>query len=364
MRPRPRLRRIGALSCLLLLLTTGIAFASAMSRPSNVSFGIRFVEWLRDNGAASLVSDVEAVYYSVNAPSTGGPALRALPKVGIAGATAVTAYRPPPIAPVIYPALPGEGAWRSTWPLVRGAPPLLVSTFRPDPSYPQMVAGVAWIDSSRAWLQLYPGRYEPPNTGDVLAEAPPQLRSGLLATFNSGFKLEDSGGGFVAFGHVYAPLRDGQATLIRYRDGVPNVITWTGGPDPGPNVEFARQNLPLIVSDGGLNPNLSDGPEWGATLGNAVRVWRSGVGVDARGNIIYAAANDQTVTSLARIMQRAGAVRAMELDINSEWVTFNFYAAPDASAPAKLLPDMPRDSTRYLSADDRDFLAVYVRHGG
>jgi hypothetical protein len=340
----------------------GVSFANAMMRPSNVGFGVRAVEWLRDNGAAWLVSDVERFYYSFNAPSKGGPPLGALPSVGVAGAAAKATYRPPWITPVIYPPLPGEGIWRGTGPLVRGAPPVLVTTFRPDPNYPRMVAGVAWIDASRAWLQLYPGRYEPPNSGNAAAEVPPDLRGRLLATFNSGFKLEDAGSGFVAFGHVYAPLRDGQATFIRYRDGTADVRAWSGGPDPGPDVEFARQNLPLIVDGGRLNPNLSDGPEWGATLGNAVRVWRSGVGVDARGDVIYAAAADQTATSLALILQRAGAVRAMELDINSAWVTFNFYGALGALAPAKLLPDMPRDAARYLTPDDRDFFAVYVRN--
>ena len=79
--------------------------------------------------------------------------------------------------------------------------------------------------------------------------------------------------------------------------------------------------------------------------------------------MIYAAANDQTAGSLAQILRRAGAVRAMELDINSEWVTLNFYGSPGAGDPHKLLPDMTRDATRYLSQDDRDFFAVFVRHG-
>jgi hypothetical protein len=226
-----------------------------------------------------------------------------------------------------------------------------------------MIAAVAWIDSTRAWLQLYPGRYEPPTATNTPAMVPPQLRAGLLATFNSGFKLEDGGGGFEALGHAYAPLHDGQATLIRYRNGTADVIDWTGGPTPPPNVEFARQNLPLIVDGGRLNPSLNDGPQWGATLGNAVRVWRSGVGVDARGNIIYAAADEQTAQSLGEILLRAGAVRAMELDINSEWVTFNSYGAWGAAAPQKLLPGMTRDATRYLMPDDRDFFAVYARRG-
>jgi len=266
-----------------------------------------------------------------------------------------------PIAPVINPPLAGEGVWRGTGPLVRGAPPVLVTTFRPDPSYPQLVAAVAWIDSTRAWLQLYPGRYEPPGSGNAPAEVPPALRTHLLATFNSGFKLEDDAGGFVAMGHIYAPLKDGQATFIRYRDGTADIQTWTGGPNPGPNVEFARQNLPLIVAGGRLNPSLNDPSLWGATVGNAVRVWRSGAGIDAHGNLIYAAADIQTAQSLAKILKRAGAVRAMELDINYDWTTFNFYGTWDAGRPQKLLPGMGRPATRYLTPDDRDFFAVYAR---
>jgi hypothetical protein len=224
-----------------------------------------------------------------------------------------------------------------------------------------MVAGVAWMDTSRASVALYPGRYEPPNDGAQIAEVPGSLRGGLLATFNAGFKLEDSGGGFFAGGRSYAPLVDGQATLIAYRDGRVDVRAWTGGSVPPSGVVFARQNLPLIVSGGQLSPKLSDGPEWGQTLGNAVRVWRSAVGVDAHGDLLYAAADLQTAGSIAQILQRAGAVRAMELDINSEWVTFNFYGGWDAGSPTKLLPDMTRDATRYLSPDDRDFFAVYAR---
>jgi Phosphodiester glycosidase len=360
---RFRLRRIFALTLVFLIGWVSVAFITAINAPSNVPFGLRAVEWLRDNGAAWLVSDIERIYYTWSAPSTGGPGLKRLPKVGVAGSGPASGYRPPVITPAISPPLPSEGQWQGTGPLVNGASPVLVTTFRPDPAYPQMVAGVAWIDSTRAWLQLYPGRYEPPNSGNALAMVPAQLRAGLLATFNSGFKLEDDGGGFVAFGHVYAPLHDGQATLLRYRDGTVDLRNWTGGSNPGPNVEFARQNLPLIVDAGRLNPNLADGPQWGATLGNAVRVWRSGVGIDARGNLIYAAADQQTAQSLAELLQRAGAVRAMELDINSEWVTFNSYGTWGAGAPQQLLPTMTRGATRYLTPDDRDFFAVYARRG-
>jgi hypothetical protein len=92
-----------------------------------------------------------------------------------------------------------------------------------------------------------------------------------------------------------------------------------------------------------------------------VLVWRSGVGIDRRGNLIYAAAPDQSVASLAQILRHAGAVRAMELDINTYWPSFITYRHPGAAGAANLLPNMDRSPLRYLTPDDRDFFAVYVK---
>lgn len=361
---RARARRILAIALTVLLCDVFISFAVAMDAPSNTPFGVRAVEWLRGNGAAWLVSDFENIYYSWNSPATGGPALRRLPRVGGTHTQALTGYRPAPIPPVIHPALPGEGVWHRTGPVVHGSAPVLATTFRPDPNYPQLVAGVAWINSSLTRLDLYPGRYEPPNGPGTPAEVPLRQRGRLLATFNSGFRLEDDDGGFFAAGRLYAPLKDDQATIIGYRDGKVDVRAWRGGPRPGSDVEIARQNLPLILQGGRLNPSLNNGALWGATVANAVRVWRSGVGVDAHGNLIYAAADIQTAQSLAEILRRAGAVRAMELDINYDWTTFNFYGTWGAGNPQKLLPGMSRAATRYLTPDDRDFFAVYARSVG
>jgi hypothetical protein len=192
-------------------------------------------------------------------------------------------------------------------------------------------------------------------------QVPSDRRKALVATFNSGFKLADSGGGFAIGGRTYAPMKTGLATIVRYRSGRMDVVRWAGGPDVAANVQYAQQNLPLIVSGGAPNPNLSDGPQWGATLGNAILVWRSGVGVDKHGNLLYAAAPELTVAGLARILIHAGAVRAMELDINSYWVTLNTYGRPGARDPRSLLATMNRPPQRYLSPDDRDFFAVYAR---
>ncbi len=223
-----------------------------------------------------------------------------------------------------------------------------------------MVAGLAWIDTKRTRLTLNPGRLEPSvELPRGAMEVPLQLRSKLLATFNSGFKLSDSHGGFAVNGHTYAPFRDGQGTIVGYEDGGVDVVDWNHGPNVPAGVSFARQNLPLIVEEGRPNPDIGVSADWGATVGNAVLVWRSAIGIDAQGNLIYTAGDYQTVASLARVLIRAGAVRAMELDINSYWTSFNYYGATGAEDPTKLLEGMERPATRYLEPDDRDFFALY-----
>jgi hypothetical protein len=69
----------------------------------------------------------------------------------------------------------------------------------------------------------------------------------------------------------------------------------------------------------------------------------------------------KTVTSLAEILKRAGAVRAMELDINTYWPSLITYRRPGAIGAANLLPTMVRSPQRFLTPDDRDFFAVYLR---
>lgn len=355
---RRRLRRIGWIVAIICAAPIAVSFVTAVSGPSNSSFTIRAFEWLRDHGAAKIASSIESVYYSLNAPSTGGPTLHALPL----GARVAATAHPPDLAPIIAPALPGEGTWVPTETWSGARPPIQEAQFRSDSNYPRMVAGVAWIDPRRTSIALYAGRSEPSVS---LPRGPMQVplarRSRLLATFNSGFKLSDAHGGWADGGLTYAPLVSGMATFVGYADGRVDIESWTGGPRAPAGVTFARQNLPLIVEGGRPNPNLSDGPEWGATLGNAIRVWRSGIGIDAHGDLIYAAADGQTVGSLAEILIHAGAIRAMQLDINSYWVTFNSFARADAGDPSALLPGMTRPTTRYLSPDDRDFFAVYPR---
>ena len=192
-------------------------------------------------------------------------------------------------------------------------------------------------------------------------EVPQSQRWRLLATFNSGFLHRDSNGGFFVNGDTVEPLQQGQGTVVAYKNGRVDIVSWHGAATPPSNVVAARQNLPLIVVHRRPNPLLSDGSRWGSTLGNAVRVWRSAVGIDLHNNLIYAAANDQTAASLADILIHAGAVRAIELDINAEWPSLITYGHGGIGSATKVVPNTQQSTDRYLVPDDRDFFAVYRR---
>src|SRR6478609_4712007 len=135
-----RARRILALATVACLLAAAVSYLPAMSEKHNVGLPVSSVEWLRQNGGNSIVSEIENWYYTLEAPEKGGPALTSLPKVGVNGdgeSSEPTAYRPPNIAPLIHPALPGEGVWKKAAAGAGSRPPVLLTTFRSDPEYPR-----------------------------------------------------------------------------------------------------------------------------------------------------------------------------------------------------------------------------------
>jgi hypothetical protein len=274
------------------------------------------------------------------------------------------AILPPPIKPVFPNPLPGEGVWKPTGPPINGGPPVLVTTFRPELGSPSAVAYVAWFDHTRTQIAYYPGGEEPPSAavrGPTMV--PQSQRWRLLAAFNAGFTATDGNNGSTDNGQVNEPLTDGNATLVGDRNGRVDIVKWSGGPNAGPNVAWARQSLAPILWSGQLNPNLDDSPDsaqWGYTLGGVCCVPRTGVGIDRHGNLFFVVATDQTVITLAKILQRIGAVRAMEFDINYEWHTLITYThGPNGLVPHLVEPQSQQTPDRYLTPDSRDFFAVY-----
>jgi hypothetical protein len=223
-----------------------------------------------------------------------------------------------------------------------------------------------WIDTKLLRPSYVVGLNEPgggPNPWG--SQIPSNLRGQAIAAFNSGFKMDSARGGAWLDGQEIKPLVNGSASFVIKKDGSASVGVWGRDFSMGPDIQAVRQNLELLVDNGQVNPAAreDDTTLFGATLGNKALVWRSGVGVDASGALIYAGGPALSVLTLAKTLQAAGAVRAMELDINTDWVSAYTYVSEDPANPAsatvgtKLLDSMSRSGDRYFSPGERDFFA-------
>ena len=145
---------------------------------------------------------------------------------------------------------------------------------------------VAWINPLELRAVWHPGAVEPGGgpwpTKDVLAGS---YRYRLVAAFNSAFRLEDSHGGVYAGGRTHGKLQLGAASLVIDKQGTISVGAWGSDVSMTPDVAAVRQNLSLLVSGGQVVPGIqsNNAKKWGATIGNAYCVWRSGIGVTATG---------------------------------------------------------------------------------
>jgi len=374
---RPVRRWLGAAGLGLAALVVaylGWSLVGTLTEADSAPFGVRWVEWLRDHGGSGFVTLVEQVWYSHHQPPKGGrPSAAALPQTPSSTAPpqprAGHLPEPAPVASVIQPPLPGEGAWQPAGRNVEGIPAIYTTWLRPDPVHSSVVAAVAWMDPTLLEARMFAGTQEPGGTGwRYSSPIDPATAERLVATFNSGFRLKDNQGGYYSEGRMVKPLLPGFASLVIYDDGTATVGQWGRDVGMGPNVAAVRQNAPLIVDGGSPVPGLDNnaGGRWGFTVGNATYVWRSGVGVTADGALLYAAGPDLSARTLAVTLAQAGAVRAMELDINSAWVDF-FYYSPQPGEPAspanatKLLPEMTRSTQRYFVVDSRDFIGMLAR---
>ncbi len=185
-----------------------------------------------------------------------------------------------------------------------------------------------------------------------------QARARLLAAFNGGFKMASLAGGYEQEGHVARPIRAGLASLVIDRSGQARIGVWGRTvPVPGEAVYSVRQNLWPLVSGGQPTAESARWWRWGGTVGHAEYVARSALGQNAAGQLMYAASMSTSPADLAAALARNGAVVAMELDINPEWVQLDTAIKPGGPLRAKI-PGQHRPAGQYLTGWTRDFITV------
>ncbi|HQU00694.1 MAG TPA: phosphodiester glycosidase family protein [Acidimicrobiales bacterium] len=372
-----RRRAIALLSVVTLVVFSylGITLVMALTNPSfGVSSMARIAEWGREHGIGSFVTWAETEYYKMNPPAKGGkPQLRAFGSGPTALHIPKGNHLPPP-ATIPSPAgkpLPGEGVWhvagRTT---ANGTPTIYEAFVRPNAVNTSYVVGVAWMDPTLLRAQLYSGS-QIPGGGPYRYSAPitPANSTNLVAAFNAGFRMSDAHGGYFTQGKMIIPLRVGAASVVVFKDGTMTVGAWgQNGLTMSNQIESVRQNLDLIVQNGKPVPGLdaANALKWGATLGGTFNVWRSGLGVTKDGAILYVGGPSLSIADLANVLVRAGAVRAMELDINTDWVQYTTYtgkigAPVNGANGTNLLSGVNGSANQMIGNPGRFFANWWVR---
>lgn len=395
-RPKYALRAL-LVALLLLVGYTAVTMYPYITGPGTDPLNARVAEWARDHGMSTLVTWLENESYT--APPTGGnlsasqlALLKSKAKSGVrhgqgqgqgqgqpaktsaqgkkasgASAVAPAADLPPDIAPLAAGRIAGEGVWQPAVLNAAGAPVVETAALRPDSQHTSALAYAAWLDQKALRFSLYPGYQQPGGSWSMPDELTEDQRPGLVASWNGGFKVrpDDALGGFYADGRTAVPLTPDRAAEVFYTDGSMKVGLWDRDESMQPNVAAVRENLNLLVDNGRVAVGEYDGSgaQWGYTIMGWYYIARSGVGMTANGDIVYVAGSELSVYTLAQLLKAAGAVYAMELDINPSWVSFMTYngiADPADPTPTKLW-DFNQSANRYFEPSDRDFVAVHAR---
>lgn len=337
--------------------TLSWSVGTSLTAPGNDPISARLAEWGRNHALGPVITLLESFQYKLNAPHLGGSVTISNSDTGTI-ASALT-----PLKSLNDTTIPGEGVFHPL--ILQNSLPIIESAqIRPDKIHTSYLATVVWMNGAHTNFQLRPGFSEPGKISRFFRSDHVTLReSNLLATFNSGFKLAASGGGFYLNGVVAKPLTSGTASLVTFVDGTSQIGVWGRDFKVSSRIVSVRQNLKLLIDRGKVASNIGSAVQsnWGATLGFKDYVWRSGIGETASGDFVYVCGDALSAESLANILKDAGAEEAMQLDINPEWISYMWFNHNSKSSLPIKVATFNRPADRYLSSSSRDFYAVYAR---
>ena len=258
------------------------------------------------------------------------------------------------------PVLPEEGIWKVINTASSDAT-MAEIFFRPDQQRPYAIAYLVKMNMRRLILSAVAGTVEP---GEYLNPGPGKIPNAamesntLVAAFNGGFQKKDGEYGMIVGNKTYLPLQKNLATLVISKESKLKIINYIGQA-LGKDVSSIRQNGPILLQNG-RDVSLSNAwnmQNWGLTTTNTMYTWRSGIGITKDGDLIYAAGPSLVPETLAAALKAAGAVDAMQLDINPVWVRFVLFNAL-GKGEYKYYPltkDMVNGGKQYLSGYQKDF---------
>jgi Phosphodiester glycosidase len=333
---------------------------SAIFRAQDVANGIAYRLGLEKQSTPWAAAAATTATAGLASPR--GTTTSTIGAVAQARTATTTASDPWPPDPV--PALggsPGEGRWSPYLTTAAGDVLGYRTVLRPDLARPYAFVVVVAIDLTRSRLHFVLGTKEPvssvavPRSGRI--PAADRATGHLLATFNGGFQARHGHFGAMVGGVTVLPPRPSLGTVALYRGGQVKIGAWGSDVVSSSGLAAWRQNGPLIIDRGSVNPHTADTApqDWGITVGGGTTTSRSGIGLSADGRTLYYAAGQSlTLPALAQAMVDAGVSEGMQLDINRAWAHFEAILPGKAETTAPLFDAMPADR-RYLSSYTRDF---------
>ncbi len=377
---KPRKKRLALLLAVCCLMTM---IAGIFTSQGNGVAGAWMADSLRAGVGPMLTAQIESWYLGLSNTASqaqyqlGSKQVNAPWKVSTVQSPTPTPTPPawstlspmplPSMTPLVSPALADEGVWtaQENAPAPYNYLPLDAKAFiRPDPSHPYAIVTLLQFDNRFTLLHIIGGTNEPGGPrgvhGPGVIPASALKENGLLAAFNGGFKYSDGQYGLMADGMTYVPPQPGAATIAITKEG--HLILGAWGIDPllnSQNTDLVawRQNAALLINQGVINPLTHDGAAWGGTILNSAYTWRSAIGITAQGTLLYAAGNALTAETLGEALKAAGAVMAMQTDINPFWVRAFLYDHDSTGklTISKLDPQMQGTGYEYLYSNQRDF---------
>ncbi len=261
-----------------------------------------------------------------------------------------------------------EGVWKNQPLKAFPNKEVMAYTFtRPDTDRQYAVTTMLKIDMSQVRMGSVAGTKYPggpvgkPGPGKIPTDI---VNSGkLLTAFDGGFQYRDGQYGMIVGNTTYLPLKNDLGTLVGYNDGTLEIVNYTGQ-SLGINTAFIRQNCPILINNGEITPlDQKDKTLWGRTLTSGIYTWRSGIGLDKDNNLIFAVGNNLTPATLAIALKSAGAVNAIQLDINPTWVRFNLFESQGNGKynSTTLTKELKDGSKQYLNGYEKDFFYLYQK---
>jgi hypothetical protein len=256
----------------------------------------------------------------------------------------------------------GEGIWLPFINDSTGKTFAFRTFLNPDPKRPYVTIAIVALDLTNARLHYVLGINEPheagyPRGNGLMAEKD-KTAGVLLAMFNGGFRGIHGHFGAMSNGILALPARDGYGTIAIYNDGSVDIGAWGSDIQSGADMQSWRQNGPLIVQNGQINPRVyvNSTQDWGYTVNGETPTWRSAVGISQdKKTLYYFSGLGMTMERLANSIIDTGATDAIQLDMNNFWVLFTaVHSQNNEMTLEPLLPNM-ENIDRYLKPSGRDF---------